>query len=341
MVVGVAVWMLNRARNQDDVVYRTELKPGERLLVDHPSPEALRPATDAWGADEDRSILQAGERILLVDAKERRYLITLRPGPPSTPTWASSTTTPRSGPRRDRPSSAAPAGGSWWSGPPSPTRCSRCRGARRSSTPRTSGAILIEADIAPGVRVLEAGVGSGALSMALLRAGADVVGYELREDFADRARANVAAMVGADAPYRVEIRDVYDGIDEQGLDRILLDLPEPWRVLPHAAVALRPGGILCAYLPTINQTSQLRRPWSTAASGWPRRSRCCTGPGTSRTARSAPTTAWSATPGSSPRPGCCPLREEAVRAAPAVRGRVRATDREEDDGLGPGDRPEG
>jgi tRNA (adenine57-N1/adenine58-N1)-methyltransferase len=124
--------------------------------------------------------------------------------------------------------------------------------------PKDLGAMLIEADIAPEVRVLEAGVGSGALSMALLRAGADVVGYELREDFAERARSNVGAMLGPDARYRVEIRDVYDGIDESGLDRILLDLPEPWRVLPHAIKSLRPGGILCAYLPSINQTSQLR-----------------------------------------------------------------------------------
>ncbi len=124
--------------------------------------------------------------------------------------------------------------------------------------PKDLGAILIEADIAPGMRVLEAGVGSGALSMALLRAGAEVVGYELREDFAERARSNVEAMGVGHSRYRVEIRDVYEGIAEVGLDRILLDLPEPWRVLPHATKALRPGGILCAYLPSINQTSQLR-----------------------------------------------------------------------------------
>ncbi len=124
--------------------------------------------------------------------------------------------------------------------------------------PKDLGAILIEADIAPGMRVLEAGVGSGALSMALLRAGAEVVGYELREDFAERARSNVEATGIGYSRYRVEIRDVYEGIAEVGLDRILLDLPEPWRVLPHATKALRPGGILCAYLPSINQTSQLR-----------------------------------------------------------------------------------
>ena len=54
----------------------------------------------------------------------------------------------------------------------------------------------------------------------------------------------MAALLGADADYRVELRDVTEGIDEVDLDRVLLDLPEPWRVLPHAAAALRPGGIL-------------------------------------------------------------------------------------------------
>jgi tRNA (adenine57-N1/adenine58-N1)-methyltransferase len=124
--------------------------------------------------------------------------------------------------------------------------------------PKDLGAILLAADIAPGQRVLEAGVGSGALSMTVLRAGATVIGYELREDFAARARENVAAMLGDGAPYKVEIRDVTAGIDETGLDRILLDMPEPWKVVGHAAAALRPGGILLAYLPTINQTAQLR-----------------------------------------------------------------------------------
>jgi tRNA (adenine57-N1/adenine58-N1)-methyltransferase len=125
--------------------------------------------------------------------------------------------------------------------------------------PKDLGAILIAADIGPGQRVLEAGVGSGALSMTVLRAGASVVGYEVRDDFADRARANVAAAVGADAPYRVEIRDVTAGIDEPDLDRILLDMPEPHKVVAAAAAALRPGGILLSYLPTINQTALLRQ----------------------------------------------------------------------------------
>ena len=96
--------------------------------------------------------------------------------------------------------------------------------------------------------------------MAMLRTGADVIGYELREDFAARARKNVEAMLGPEASerYTIELRDAYDGIDERDLDRVLLDIPEPWQVVPHAAGALRPGGILCAYTPSTVQVSRVR-----------------------------------------------------------------------------------
>ncbi len=126
--------------------------------------------------------------------------------------------------------------------------------------PKDLGPLLMIADIYPGVRVLESGVGSGALSMTMLRAGADVVGYELREDFAARAVANVTEFLGPEVlgRYRVEQRDCYDGIDETDLDRIVLDLPEPWMVVKHAARALHPGGLLVAYTPQITQAVQLR-----------------------------------------------------------------------------------
>lgn len=126
--------------------------------------------------------------------------------------------------------------------------------------PKDLGPILMLADIFPGARVLESGVGSGALSMTMLRAGADVVGYEIREDFAAKARENVSAFLGADSAdrFRVTVRDVYEGIDEKDLDRIVLDLPEPWRVVKHAEQALHPGGILVSYLPSIMQVAQLR-----------------------------------------------------------------------------------
>jgi tRNA (adenine57-N1/adenine58-N1)-methyltransferase catalytic subunit len=124
--------------------------------------------------------------------------------------------------------------------------------------PKDLGAILIAADVGPGQRIFEAGVGSGALSMALLRAGATVIGYEIREDFAERARLNVADQLGNGVDYRVEVRDATEGIAEGDFDRVVLDLPEPWAVVPHAAAALRAGGIFLSYLPTINQTGQLR-----------------------------------------------------------------------------------
>ncbi|MGI9605911.1 MAG: tRNA (adenine-N1)-methyltransferase, partial [Acidimicrobiales bacterium] len=96
--------------------------------------------------------------------------------------------------------------------------------------PKDLGPILMLADIQPGVRVLESGVGSGALSMTMLRAGAEIVGYEIRDDFATRAQKNVAQLLGDEAlsRYRVELRDVYEGIDETDMDRVILDLPEPW-----------------------------------------------------------------------------------------------------------------
>jgi tRNA (adenine57-N1/adenine58-N1)-methyltransferase len=127
--------------------------------------------------------------------------------------------------------------------------------------PKDLGPLLMLADVFPGARVLESGVGSGALSMTLLRAGAEVTGYELRGDFAARARRNVEGFLGEEAlgRYTIEERDCYDGIDEQDLDRIVLDLPEPWQVAPHAATALRPGGVLVGYTPSITQASELRR----------------------------------------------------------------------------------
>jgi tRNA (adenine57-N1/adenine58-N1)-methyltransferase len=126
--------------------------------------------------------------------------------------------------------------------------------------PKDLGPLLMLADITPGVRVLESRVGSGALSMAMLRAGAEIIGYELREEFAARAEANVARFLGDEAlgHYRVELRDCYEGIDEVSLDRVVLDLPEPWQVVPHAVEALRPGGILVSYSPSIVQVMQLR-----------------------------------------------------------------------------------
>ena len=126
--------------------------------------------------------------------------------------------------------------------------------------PKDLGPIVMMVDVYPGARVFESGLGSGALSMTLLRAGADVVGYELRTDFAERARVNVAGFLGEAVldRYHIHVRDVYDGIEESGFDRAVLDLPEPWRVVKALESTMRPGGILVSYLPTIGQVSILR-----------------------------------------------------------------------------------
>ena len=128
--------------------------------------------------------------------------------------------------------------------------------------PKDLAPICILADISPGVKVLESGVGSGALSMTMLRWGADITGYELREDFANRARANVVSFLGEGVldRYNVKIADAYEGIDpaDGPFDRVVLDLPEPWNVVPHAEKVLRPGGILVAYTPSITQAAQTR-----------------------------------------------------------------------------------
>jgi len=131
--------------------------------------------------------------------------------------------------------------------------------------PKDLGPILLLADVFPGARILESGVGSGALSMTLLRAGAEVTGYELRQDFANNASKNVAGFLGqgvVDERYHVEVRDAYDGIDTEGgepiFDRVVLDLPEPWQVVGHAESGLVPGGILVSYLPSIMQVQRLR-----------------------------------------------------------------------------------
>jgi tRNA (adenine57-N1/adenine58-N1)-methyltransferase len=127
--------------------------------------------------------------------------------------------------------------------------------------PKDVGAILVSADIAPGTRVLEAGTGSGALTIALCRAtGQDglVVTYEARPDFHETARANLE-MFFTKIPDWLDLRmgDVRQ-VAETGetFDRVVLDLPEPWAVQDAISPALRPGGLLCTYLPTTNQVQQ-------------------------------------------------------------------------------------
>lgn len=202
--------------------------------------------------------LRLGERVMLIDSKDRRYLISLRAGA-SFHTHAGIVLHDQLIGATEGDVINGSTGRSFLVLRPtlSDVVLKMPRGAQ-VIYPKDLGAILMQADIGPGMRILEAGVGSGALSMTILRAGALVKGYEIREDFADRAKENVRAMLGDDVSYDVEIRDVTESIDERDLDRVLLDMPEPQKVVAHAEQALRPGGIFLAYLPTINQTQVLR-----------------------------------------------------------------------------------
>ena len=215
------------------------------------SPPPLAPTTGPF---------RLGETVLLVDPKRRRYLFTLEAGGQfhshagflphedlvGQPDGSAVTTT---------------QGQSFvaWRPTLSDYILKMPRGAQ-VIYPKDLGPMLMLADVSPGLRVLESGVGSGALSMALLRAGANVTGYELREDFAARAVSNVGRMLGPAAleRYDVQLRDCYEGIDGGEFDRIILDLPEPWRVVEHASGALRPGGILLSYTPSVVQVTRLR-----------------------------------------------------------------------------------
>jgi tRNA (adenine57-N1/adenine58-N1)-methyltransferase catalytic subunit len=126
--------------------------------------------------------------------------------------------------------------------------------------PKDLGAIVMAADVFPGAVVLEAGTGSGALTMTLLRAvGAEgrVISEEVREDFARRAAANIGRFMGEASNLEIRIRDIYEGVDVHDVDRIVLDLPEPWRIVDGVAKALRPGGYFASYLPTVLQVKQL------------------------------------------------------------------------------------
>jgi tRNA (adenine57-N1/adenine58-N1)-methyltransferase len=126
--------------------------------------------------------------------------------------------------------------------------------------PKDAGQIVAMADIFPGARVVEAGVGSGALTMSLLRAVGDaglVHSYERREDFAGIATANVESFFGGPHPaWRLTVGDLATALDETGMDRAVLDMLAPWECLEAVADALVPGGVVICYVATATQLSR-------------------------------------------------------------------------------------
>tara|TARA_B100000029_G_scaffold37578_1_gene35315 strand:- start:992 stop:1765 length:774 start_codon:yes stop_codon:yes gene_type:complete len=203
---------------------------------------------------------QAGDQVLLVDSKKRHYLLTLEKGG-EFHTHSGVVLHDKLIGAFDGSSVSSTSNSIYMSFRPSMSEYIKKmpRGAQ-VIYPKDIGAILMIADIYPTAKVFETGVGSGALSMALLRNGANVFGYEIREDFANRARENVKVMLGEKAleNYHIEIRDSYEGIEEKDFDRAILDLPEPWLVVPHLKQVLSSGAIAVAYTPSIKQAIKFR-----------------------------------------------------------------------------------
>lgn len=208
---------------------------------------------------------RAGERVLLIDHKNRRHLVSLKPG--EVHHFHTGTLPYDDIIGRPEGSTVRTSLGARLT-VIRPTLAQYVIKMRRGAQviyPKDIGPILMLADIGPGDRVFESGIGSGALTIAMLRAIGPtgcIIAYEMREDFAARARKNIEEFFGAPVgsagvPLTMELRDSYEGIDERDLDKVVLDLPEPWQLVKHAEEALRPGGIFLSYLPTIGQVARL------------------------------------------------------------------------------------
>lgn len=151
--------------------------------------------------------------------------------------------------------------------------------------PKDAAQIVHEGDIFPGARVLEAGAGSGALTLSLLRAvgpAGQVISYEQRADYAEHARRNVSGCYGQPPDnWRLVVSDLADSeLPDGSVDRAVLDMLAPWEVLDAVSRLLVAGGVLMVYVATVTQLSRIvealrakqcwtePRAWETLQRGW-------------------------------------------------------------------------
>lgn len=205
---------------------------------------------------------QAGEKVLLIDQRDRTYLFALQAG---------ATYHTHSGTLPHDVLLGAPEGTTVETSKGMVLVAFRPRFAdfvmkmprgAQVVYPKDLGPIVTSADIVPGARVLEAGTGSGALTIALCHAvGPDghVVSYERRAEHRTQAIANIEAFFGK-VPPGLELREgdlEQVGAGDERFDRAVLDLPEPWAPLEALSQVVVPGGVVVAYLPTTIQVQQL------------------------------------------------------------------------------------
>lgn len=143
-----------------------------------------------------------------------------------------------------------------------PTLAEHTRLMRRGAQviyPKDIATILVWADIYPGAKVVECGLGSGALTSFLLRmvgTKGKVISYEIRDDFIKNATKNLDSFIGLKKNHVIRTIDIYETFADKNVDRLILDVPEPWQAIKSAAPYLRSGAIVCSYSPTILQVKQ-------------------------------------------------------------------------------------
>ena len=208
----------------------------------------------------DKNCFQVGDLALLIDRKARRYMITLAEG---------ETYHCHLG-RLFHDDMIGSTVGGWYRTDKShtllavrPSLGDFVRQMPRGPQiiyPKDLGNIVNFADIFPGATVIEGGLGSGALTSALLRAvgvTGKVINYEIDESVLPKAMRNIERVTPDTANLEVKIGDIYQGIDERGVDRVVLDVPEPWQAVPGIGDSLVMGGILLSFVPTILQVQRL------------------------------------------------------------------------------------
>lgn len=221
--------------------------------------------TDPTGATQRRGPFQVGDRVQLTDPKGRLHTITLQAGGQFFTHRGSLAHDDILG-FPDGSTASNSSGVEYLALRPllSDYVMSMPRGAA-VVYPKDAGQIVAMADIFPGAHVVEAGVGSGALSMSLLRAVGDhgsLHSFERRADFAEIAESNVAAFFGGPHPaWQVTVGDLVESLPEAvepaSIDRVVLDMLAPWECLQVVSDALAPGGVLVCYVATATQLSRV------------------------------------------------------------------------------------
>jgi len=201
--------------------------------------------------------LQKGEAVILVDGRGKRYLVTLTGKPEAVPRLGVIGTGQLEGAEEG----SVLRVGAIQLTVLRPTATDLVASIERRAQiilPKDAAMIALHADVKAGDLVVEGGAGSGALSvflLRLLRPGGRLVSYEVREDHAELVRSNVAR-AGLSEGHTVRLADITKGIEEREVDAVVLDLPEPWDAIPAATAALRPGGRLVSYSPTVGQVER-------------------------------------------------------------------------------------